>query len=69
MAQDIFYTATNVINGRAAVAGQGVPAQTAVTWSHSQAIPSGDAYARQGQKLETLYIYHGGVGGSGNWEH
>jgi len=69
MSRDIYFTAANVINGRATCAtGAKIPQYTDVNWADSEVIPSGTAYATL-QKYESLFIYHGGDNGSGNWEH
>ncbi len=69
MASD-FIVSAYVRNGRSTVCrGTGVPDQTdETTKDFVQAIASGTA-ATGLNYLAHRFIYHGGSGGSGNWEH
>lgn len=64
MARDIIYTSTNILDGVATVAvGSGKPQTSNINGSIN---PTGTVPL---ENLQTRFIYHGGPGGSGNWEH
>jgi hypothetical protein len=70
MAVALIYPNRNIINGQATVMTGGL-AESYNPTDRDVILSSGVDFTTQlpFSTLKTRYLYHGGVGGSGNWEH